>query len=143
MTGELLIKKQNHQSLDDFVAVLSGILGCGPWEERESSNYPPEFRYFRCYALGMEITASIADKGEFSAFEFLLFLEPELLQRERAFLAGVADCIAKKLVLAGYEVLRPFDSSRVGNGGVYRLDPTAGEMPWEKIVTHEIGASQS
>jgi len=143
MSGELLIKGQTNQSLGDFVIVVSGILGCGPWEERESSNYPPEFRYFRCLALGLEITLSVSDDAEFSSYEFALFLQPELLQVDRAFLPGVADCIARKLVLAGYEVLRPY-SSRVGSGGtIYHFDPAGGDMPWDKIVMREIGSSES
>jgi hypothetical protein len=52
MIGNLLIKKAGSQSLDGFVAEFAERLGCGPFEERQSSNYVDE-RYFRCFALGI------------------------------------------------------------------------------------------
>ncbi len=73
MTGNLLIKKVKGQSLDTFVVALSDVIGCDRWEQRESSNYV-EDRYFRCFVLGLEITASIADSSEFPEYDFSKYL---------------------------------------------------------------------
>ncbi len=43
MLGNLLIKNATgDQTLDAFVASLSQIVGCGQWEQRQSSNYVQE-----------------------------------------------------------------------------------------------------
>ena len=84
-------------------------IGCCPWEQRESSNYIEE-RYYCCFVLGLRATASIADDSEFPDYQFRLHLDPEFLRSSTAFLAELADCVARKLVVKGDEVLRPFDS---------------------------------
>jgi hypothetical protein len=141
MNGELLIRnsKQNKESLNFFVSELPRLLGCCPWEERESSNYIEE-RYYCCFVLGLRATASIADDdSDFPGYQFRLYLNPEFLRSDTAFLAELADCVARKLVVNGYEVLRPFDSLRPGNGGLlYQFDPTAGTIPWEQVITQMV-----
>jgi hypothetical protein len=139
MNGELLIRKPGHEleSLDVFVCGLPQLLGCGPWEERESMNYVEE-RYYCCFVLGLRATASIADDSELPDYRFRLYLQPQYNRSNTDFLSDLADCIARTLVINGYEVVRPFDSSRVGQGGlVYRSDPAAAKMPWEQVVTNE------
>lgn len=138
MSGELLVKRQNDQTIEAFISSLSTLLSCGPWEERESSNYI-DYRYFRCFVLALEVTVAIADDDEFSSYDFQVFLEPEVFQTETGFLARVADCIARKLALHGYLVLRPFDSSRRGRGAIsYSVDTSVGSMSWEHVITTEI-----
>ena len=140
--ADLLIKKtQATQTFDAFTNALPGLVGCSPWEERESSSYPPEDRYFRCFALGLEIVASIADESEFTEYDFRIHMTPEFLRNDDAFLAELADCVARRLAVRGYQVLRPFDFSRSGKGGLcYRFDPAAGTMPWERVVTQTLTA---
>ena len=129
------------QTLDEFVNALANLLGCGSWEQRESSNWP-ENRYFRCFALGLEIDACVADDSEFEDYDFQLYFKPELWRSDSESLVGLSDCVARKLVVSGYEVLRPFDSSRSGKGGLrYRYDPAAGKNPDEQILTESIMSS--
>jgi len=138
MTDLLIKKRQATQTLDEFIKALPSLLGCGPWEQRESSNYPPENRYFRCLALGLEVLVCVADDSEFREYDFNLHLA-EFWRSGSEFLFELADCIARKLVVSGYEVLRPFDSSRSGQGGLrYSFDPTAGTMPWQQVITQNI-----
>src|SRR6476660_9968099 len=118
MADLLIKKKQVTQTLDEFIKALPSLIGCGPWEERESSNYPPENRYFRCFAVGLEILACVADDSEFGEYDFHLHLKPEFRRSDAEFLFELADGVARKLVVSGYEVLRPFDSSRSGQGGL-------------------------
>ena len=139
MTDLLIKKRQATQTLDEFIKALPKVLGCGPWEQRESSNYPPENRYFRCFALGLEILACVADDSQFRDYDFGLHMEAEFWRSDSEFLFELADCVARKLVVNGYEVLRPFDSSRSGQGGIrYRFDPTAGPMLWQQVSTDEV-----
>jgi hypothetical protein len=140
MNGELLVRRAGgeKESLDTFVSFLPRLLGCGPWEEHESMNYVEE-RYYCCFVLGLRATASIADDSELPDYQFELYFDPQFLRRSTDFLVDLADCVARTLVLNGYEVVRPFDSAHAGKGALtYRHDPTAGSMPWEQIITEKI-----
>jgi hypothetical protein len=139
MADLLIMKTQATQTLDEFVKELPVLLGCGPWEQRESSNYPPEDRYFRCCVLGLELVVCVADESEFTDYDFRLHFTPEFRRDDRQFLTELADCTARRLAIRGYDVLRPFDPSRSGKGGLrYRFDREAGSMPWEMVVTQQM-----
>ena len=139
MADLLIIKRLATQTLDEFVNELPVLLGCSPWEQRESCSYPPEDRYFRCSALGVELVVCVADETEFTEYDFRLHFNPEFRRNDGEFLFELADRTARKLVVSGYEVLRPSDASRYGKGGLrYHFDPAAGTMPWEQIVTRTI-----
>jgi hypothetical protein len=138
MTDLFIKKSQTMQTLDEFVNALPNLLGCGSWEQRESSNWP-ENRYFHCFALGLQIHACVADHSEFREYDFHLYFKPELWRSDSESLGGLADCVARKLVVSGYEVLRPFDSSRSGKGGLrYRFDPAVGTNPGQQVLTESI-----
>jgi hypothetical protein len=139
MSGNLLIKTVYLQSLDAFVTALPRLIGCANWEERQSSSYVEE-RYYRCGILGLELTVAIADDAEFPDYEFWFsFQVAGNGARDKGFLDGLADCTARALVLHGYAVIRPFDMSRTGSGAVaYRLNPTVGTRPRERILTETI-----
>lgn len=139
MADLLITKRHSTQTLDEFVSELPLLVGCSPWERRESSNYPPEGRYFRCSALGVELVVCLADETEFAEYDFRLHFNPELRHNDWEFLFELADRTARKLVVSGYEVFRPSDPSRYGKGGLrYRFDPAAGTMPWDQIVTQKM-----
>jgi hypothetical protein len=96
-----------------------------------------EARYFRCSVLGLEVTVAIADSAEFKDYDFCI-LSPASCRGCEAFLDGLADCVARKLAVHGYEVVRPFDFGRVGKGGMlYQLDPGAHEKPSGQVITKE------
>jgi hypothetical protein len=139
MTDLLIKLSESTPNLEKFVEALPKLIGCGPWQERESSNYPPELRYSQCAALGVDIEAYVQDDCEFDQYPVQLFFKTNFRIGDDKFLVELADCVARQLVLTGFEVLRPFDSSRTGKGGVcYRRDQKAGEMPWEQIVTEPL-----
>ena len=139
MNGNLLIKKTGSQALDAFVAEFSERLGCSPFEERESSNYLEE-RYFRCFALGLEITIAKADSADFGDYDFWICFEPESgCSSNQDFLDGLTDCVARKLALCGHQIVRPLDFSRVDSGAVlYRLNPLKGAAPPECVIIEEL-----
>jgi hypothetical protein len=138
MNGNLLVKNIQEQSLDAFAAILPDIMGCGPWEQRQSSNYVEE-RYFRHVVLGLEITVAIADDSEFQGYQFSLWLQPiGPCAAETSFVDGLADCVARQFAVCGYEVVRPH-STRQGSGGIlYRLNPAEEAKPRERVVTEHI-----
>jgi hypothetical protein len=139
MSNLLIKKKSEDETLDSFVRDLEKSIGCLPWEERESSNYV-EGRYFRGLSLGLEVTVAVADSNEFKNYDFWLYFEPEIDCRiDQQFLAGLSDCVARRLVISDYEVFRPLNFGRLGNGGIlYRRNADAGTMPWEQIVTEKL-----
>jgi hypothetical protein len=134
MNGNIYIKTNRNQSLDAFVGHLPNVIGCRQWEQRQSSNYVEE-RYFRSFALGIEVTVAIADRSDLNDYDFWLFLEIRPGRgADRSFLDDVADCIAWCLASSGYTVLRPYD---LGNSGMlYR--PASGKGPRESVVTEEV-----
>jgi hypothetical protein len=70
--------------------------------------------------------ASVVDDAEFVAagYEIQLF-RTEFPRTDDGFLVDLADSVARKLAANGCEVLRQFDSSRAGKGGVlYHFDRT-------------------
>ncbi len=83
---------------------------------------------------------ALADDDEFKDFRFWLCFQSEPGCRgDEPFLDGLADCVSRKLVQRGCEVVRPFDMGRVGSGGiVYRLNPDSGAKPRERVLTEEI-----
>lgn len=127
MASDLLIKSGENQSLDDFVSALRNILACDRWEQRDSANYVDE-RYYLCIALGVEITAAIADDIEFKDWPFWLHFEPHgAVGGDKRGLDGLAECVARALVLQSYEVLRPNDFGRTGSGAtLYQLNEDKG-----------------
>jgi hypothetical protein len=139
MCAQLLIQTFEDVSLDKFVSNLSPLICFRNWEQRFSSNYAEE-RYFRCLTLGLEITAAIADDSEFKDYHYSLHFEPEAsCKGDIEFCDGLADCVARKLALSGFVVLRSLDFSRVGSGAViYRSNPTEGTKPRDRVVTEEI-----
>lgn len=139
MFGNLLVKKIQGQSLDAFVDDLSERLGCGRFEERQSSNYLDE-RYFRASVFGVAIEVARADEAEFQEYDFWLCFEPDGVHVEdKTFFDGLADCAARKLALLSYQVARPLNFGRVEGGAiVYRLNPTTGLGLRERVITEEV-----
>ena len=139
MAGDLLVKVASPQALDTFVSVLSVHLGCDRWEMRDSSSYV-EGRYYRCIVLSLEVTAAIADSREFPGYDFWLSFWPNRIYLEdKAFLGGLADCVARLLALHGYQVARPLDFIRGGTDAIlYRRNPIAAVGPKEQVLTEAI-----
>jgi hypothetical protein len=142
MPGHLLIKKRAGETLDDFVAMIDTIIGPIKWEERESTNYVNE-RYFAASAVALKVKIAIADDTEFSDYDHWISIDVSVAGvGDRSFLDGVADAVARAVTLHGYEVLRPNDMSRAGNGGsVYRLNPNAELWSRERIIVETFGTA--
>jgi len=139
MFGNLLVKKAEGQSLDAFVGELSERLGCGRFEERQSSNYLDE-RYFRASILGVAIEVARADEAELQEYDFWICLQPDGVHvDDKAFFDGLADCAARKLALLGYQVARPLNFGRAEGGAtLYWPNPANGVSLRERVITEEV-----
>ena len=140
MPGQLLVRKRAAESLDGFVTVLDRIIGPIKWEEHESVSYV-DGRYFLASAMALDVMVAIADDDEFEDYDYWISIGVRGAGvSERSFLDGVADAVARAVTLHGYEVLRPNDMSRTGNGGfVYRLNPHAESWSRERIIVETLG----
>lgn len=138
MVGNILIKKMQSQTLDAFVSDLSDRLGCGRFDERQSSNYLDE-RYFKASVLGVAIEVARADDGEFQEYEFWLSFEVDgVYVDDAAFLEGLADCAARKLTLLGYQVARPLNFGHKESGAIlYRPNPTKDVGFRDRVIIEE------
>lgn len=138
MNYDLLIQAHAPTTLDAFVEELGGILGCGPFEERESSQYA-EGRYFRCLVLGLEVTVGASDHVGYEDYAFWITVGSEVyIPGDRSFLNSLEDCLARRLALEGYAVVRVGQASAPSVKAVhYRRNPDP-EAPFqERVLTAE------
>jgi hypothetical protein len=136
MTEDLFIASPYNTSLEAFAAEFSEHLGCGPFEERDSSSYVDE-HYFQCSALAVEIRVAVADLQGFDDFHFWVSVEPDGVELSQGLtLAGLIDGIARRLVLLGYRVVRLPDGGRIDGSVIhYRQEPPDASEQAGAIVT--------
>lgn len=138
MNYDLLIQSHASSTLDAFVEELGGVLGCGPFEERESSQYV-EGRYFRCLVLGLEVAVAASDHVGYEDYAFWITVYPEVyVPGDRSFLHSLEDCLARRLALEGYPVVRVGQSSAASVKAVHyrrNADPEAAFQ--ERVLTEE------
>lgn len=138
MPDELLIKGLKDQSFNAFVSDVLELIRCDQWEQKQSGDYVGG-QYFRCFALGVEITLARAEDAKFKGFGFLFQFRPELdIRGKTASLAGLADCIARKFASHGYEVVRPYDRQAGGQAMFYYENPDRGIRPWQQVIMEEV-----
>lgn len=139
MYGNLLVRKAGSQSLDIFIEELCECLGCASFEERDSSNYLEE-RYFRCVVLGIGVDVALADESEFMEYNFWISFGPNGVPvNDKFFFDLLADFVARKLVICGYQIIRPLDFGRIGSGGIlYRPNPVKDVGLYEKVITERV-----
>lgn len=64
----------NDPTLPEFAAKVFSTLGLSQSEERESSNYPPEDRYFIGYAANASVKVCCSDAEEFPEYPYWVVL---------------------------------------------------------------------
>lgn len=95
---------------------VSRELGLAKFTERESSNYV-NGQYLSAKCLGVVISISMTDDEEFADYPFHLCMDADGYWVDNGIVFdGIADLVARKLVLRGYYVVRSPDVSRVGAG---------------------------
>lgn len=66
---------RNDLALPEFAAKVFSRLGLSQIEERESSNYPPEDRYFIGYAANASVKVCCSDAEEFPEYPYWVVLD--------------------------------------------------------------------
>lgn len=109
MFGDLFIKAPTAGDLSDVCKSLAAHLGIQEFLERESSNYIGG-GYYAGSTLGVIIHLSLTDDLSIGRFPFHLTFRPDgfIVERSGGF-DWLADIVARKLAMAGYEVIRSPD----------------------------------
>jgi hypothetical protein len=134
MSFDLLIKIPfKGYSLNDFAADLQTLIQYDKWEHRQ--NPGAEGYYYRMYVMGVGITASLAEDARFKEYTLGIRFEPEIPQKEdRLNFSGLADCLARKLTVDGFEVMRPFRSEEKGEAMHYFQNPDKNSRLWKPFI---------
>jgi hypothetical protein len=109
--------------LGDVASGVFGALGLGEWEERHSSNYPPDGHYFAGYCENAEVTVYDADDDRTPDYPFHVSVENSGWRKGRGIIATDVASVAKALVAGGFSVFVPVGAWEQtdwdGDGDVY------------------------
>lgn len=129
MHGNLFIRTPSDIGLRSFAATIFSLLNVTSASTRESENYA-DGEYVTGQALGLVIKVAIADDYEFPDYQFWLNFKPiNAWAAESSSLDGLADVVAKRLALEGYEVAQALAFGRVGGAKIlYTRKSTEGSV---------------
>jgi hypothetical protein len=129
MHGNLFIRTPNNIDLRSFAATVFSLLNVANASTRESENYA-DGEYVTGQVLGLMVKVAIADDSEFPDYQFWLNFKPiNAWGEESSSFDGLADVVAKRLALEGYEVARALAFGRVGGATMlYTRKSTEGSV---------------
>ena len=85
-------------------------LGLTEFEERESSNHPPDDHYFCAYARNATVEVCDADDSEIPEYPYWLVLRDKTSWKNaKTELVAEPEAVAQKLANAGFKVFIPTD----------------------------------
>jgi hypothetical protein len=118
--------------LSDVAARVFTELGIAEFEERESSNYPPDDHYFCGYARNATVEVCDADESEMPEYPYWLVLTDKTLWKdEKTEVIAEPDAVAQTLAKAGFKVFIPTVGwGRVGWKPDGRVFEPKGEVKW-------------
>ena len=108
--------------LSDVASGVFGALGVGDWEERHSSNYPPEDHYFAGYSEDAEVTVFDADDDVMPDYPIRVSIEPATWRQGFGKFPTDSMSVTAALVAAGFTVFVPASFERLswdGEGEAY------------------------
>ena len=109
--------------LSDIASGVFRALGVSEWEERDSSNYPPDNRYFVGYCENAQVVVYDADDEWTPAYPFRVSLEDSSWRKGHSTIATDVATVAKALVAGGFTVFVPAEgwerTDWDGEGDVY------------------------
>jgi len=138
MFFDLLIKIPfKSYSLNDFAADLQALIQYDKWETRQ--NPGAEGYFFRMFVMGVGIIVSAADDPRFREYGLGIRFEPEIPQKEeRLTFCGLSDCLARKLAVDGFEVMRLLPSEEKGVGMHYFQNPDKNSRLWKPFIAEVV-----
>ena len=93
--------------LSEVASQVFRALGVREWEERESSNYPPDDHYFAGYCQNAGVTVYDADDDRTPEYPFRVSVEDSSWRRGPGVIATEVLSVAKALVGGGFTVFVP------------------------------------
>jgi len=115
---------KKNKALPEFSACVFTALHLTEVEERESSNYPPDGRYFIGYASNASVKVCHSDDGDFAQYPYWVVLQSPRIQIDaQQAIPLSAEQVATLLAESGLEILVPSEGwGKVGwvpSGTVY------------------------
>jgi hypothetical protein len=115
--------RQTDADLADVASAVFDALGISEWEERDSSNYPPDGHYYAGYCQNAKVKVYDGDDDRTLNYPFHVLVEDSSWRKGRGVIITDAASVSKALVGAGYTVFIPHgDWHRTdwnGEGDVY------------------------
>jgi hypothetical protein len=93
--------------LRDVASTVFSSLGVVEWEERHSSNYPPDEHYFAGYCENAEVIVSDGDDERTSDYPFHVSIDRPGWRKGPGIIATDVQTLAKALVASGFVVFVP------------------------------------
>jgi hypothetical protein len=115
--------RKGDAKLGEVAAGVFRALGVSEWEERDSSNCPPDDHYFAGYCENAEVTVYDADDERTPDYPFRVSLEDSSWRKGPGVIVTDVECVANALVAGGFTVFVPAGPwERIdwdGDGNVY------------------------
>jgi|ERR1041384_2094865 hypothetical protein len=113
----------NHRRLAEFAKRVFNLLEVREWEERFSSNYPPDEHYFAGYSDNAEVKVCDGDDNRTPDHPFRVWVKDATWRKGSGTVLRDAQHIAKTLAAGGFNVFVPkgswFQTDWDGDGDVY------------------------
>lgn len=93
--------------LRDVASGVFSALGVREWEERDSSNYPPDDHYFAGYCENAEVTIYDADDERTPDYPFRVSVEGASGRKGPGVITTDVASVARALVTGGFTVFVP------------------------------------
>lgn len=135
MAGDLFVKAQGEETLETFVSRMVKLLELGSVERRTSSSYVDD-EYYKSVALGIVVKLSRADEVDLEGYDFWICLRPlETWIENPTFVDGLADLLARRLTVAGEQVVRMPDAEKINGRKIfYTINEDAPHRSKERII---------
>jgi hypothetical protein len=118
-----ITRRKADAHLRDAALGVFSALGVSDWEERESSNYPPDEHYFAGYCENAEVTVFDGDDDRKPDYPFHVSVEDSSWRKGCGIITTDVVSIAMALVAGGFAIFVPigawWQTDWDGDGIVY------------------------
>lgn len=107
MSAIFFITLKNDARLRDVAAAVFRAVGIAEWQERDSSNYPPDDHYFVGYCENAEVTVYDGDDARTPDYPFRVSVEEATWRRGSGVIATDEASVVRGLIGGGFAVFIP------------------------------------